>query len=154
MVRDLDVPVEIVGLPIVREPDGLAMSSRNVYLSPEQRRAALGVTLASAARTHARAASVTGAKLRSGSCRVDGRCEPLGALDYASVADAETLDELDVVDRPALAALRCGSVARRLIDNEVTYAVAPPPCVALAACCVRSESSCARRSSCSTVCTA
>jgi pantoate--beta-alanine ligase len=118
MVRDLDVPVEIVGLPIVREPDGLALSSRNVYLTPEQRAAA--VVLNRALR-HAERRFEQGERdaitLRR---EVEDiiRAEPLADIDYVSLADAETLDELDHIDRPTLASLAVRFGATRLIDNK------------------------------------
>ena len=117
MVRDLDVPVEIVGLPIVREPDGLALSSRNVYLSPEQRAAALVLSRSLNAASDAfRAGERDATRLRS-IIEAMVAAEPLAELDYASIADAETLDELAVVDRPALASLAVRFGGTRLIDN-------------------------------------
>ena len=117
MVRDLDVPVEIVGLPIVREPDGLALSSRNVYLSPDQRAAALVLSRSLNAASDAfRAGERDATRLRS-IIEAMVAAEPLAELDYASIADAETLDELAVVDRPALASLAVRFGGTRLIDN-------------------------------------
>jgi pantoate--beta-alanine ligase len=117
MVRDLNVPVEIVGLPIVREADGLAMSSRNVYLSPEQRAAALvlsgSLRLAEELfRAGERDADAVRARMRALIERA-----PLSAIDYVSVADAATLEELARIDRPALASLAVRFGATRLIDN-------------------------------------
>jgi pantoate--beta-alanine ligase len=117
MVRDLDVPIEIVGMPIVREPDGLAMSSRNVNLTPEQRRAAL--LLSKALRL---AESLFGAGQRDAAeIRASMQslivAEPLAALDYVSVADADSLDELKMIDGPALVSLAVRFGATRLIDN-------------------------------------
>jgi pantoate--beta-alanine ligase len=117
MVRDLDVPVEIVGLPIVREPDGLAMSSRNAYLSPEQRAAALVLSRSlrlaeDLLRAGERDADAVRAQMRA---MIEG--EPLAAIDYVSVADAETLEELARIKRPALVSLAVRFGATRLIDN-------------------------------------
>ena len=119
MVRDLDLPVEIVGMPIVRETDGLALSSRNVYLSPEQRVAALVLSRSLGdVRDAFDRGERDGAKLRS---LVESivAAEPLAALDYASVADAETLDEVARVQRPTLVSLAVRFGGTRLIDNTV-----------------------------------
>ncbi|MDZ4167552.1 MAG: pantoate--beta-alanine ligase, partial [Coriobacteriia bacterium] len=118
MVRDLDLPTKIVGCPIVRECDGLAMSSRNAYLSPEERTAATVLyralrsaeTLAlGGERDHAMLADVMAATVAE---------EPLAALDYAVVVDPTTLVPLESggaqVAR-ALIAARVGTT--RLIDN-------------------------------------
>ena len=117
MVRDRDVPVEIVGMPIVREPDGLAMSSRNVNLTPEQRRAALVLS-----KSLHLAESLSGSGQRdAGEIRASMRsliaAEPLAAIDYISVADAGSLDELTSIDGPALVSLAARFGATRLIDN-------------------------------------
>lgn len=117
MVRDLDVPVEIVGMPIVREPDGLALSSRNVNLTPEQRRAAL--VLSKSLRL-AESLFVSGqrdaAELRA-SMQSLIAAEPIAEVDYVSIADADTLDELTTVDRAALVSLAVRLGGTRLIDN-------------------------------------
>jgi pantoate--beta-alanine ligase len=117
MVGDLDLPVEIVGMPIVREPDGLAMSSRNVYLTPEQRQAALVLSRSlDAVRATFERGERDAPRLRA---MIEGavRAEPLAELDYASVADAGTLDELDRIERPALVSLAVRFGGTRLIDN-------------------------------------
>jgi pantoate--beta-alanine ligase len=117
MVADLNFDLEIVVGPIVREPDGLAMSSRNTRLSPAQRAAAPVLYRAlSAAQAALQAGERSAAALRQ-QMEVIIAAEPLASLDYASVADAETLQELDTVHGRALLSLavRFGSV--RLIDN-------------------------------------
>lgn len=119
MVRDLNLPVEIVPVPTVREPDGLALSSRNVYLSPEERQQALALSAAlrlaqELVARGERRASVIRARMRR---RI--RQEPDARIDYVSVADAETLEELAVVDRPALVSLAVRIGTTRLIDNVV-----------------------------------
>jgi pantoate--beta-alanine ligase len=117
MVADLNFDLEIVVGPIVREPDGLAMSSRNTRLSPAQRAAAPVLYRAlSAAQAALQAGERSAAALRQ-QMEVIIAAEPLASLDYASVADAETLQELDTVAGRALLSLavRFGSV--RLIDN-------------------------------------
>jgi pantoate--beta-alanine ligase len=118
MVADLGMTVEVVGMPTVREPDGLALSSRNVYLSDEQRRAA---TVLSRALADARALWDGGerdAAVVRESVLACLRAEPLAEVDYASVADAETLDECrGRVARPALVSLAVRFGNTRLIDN-------------------------------------
>lgn len=117
MVRDLDLGVEIVGMPIVREPDGVAMSSRNVYLSPEERKAAHVLCLAlSLAERMYDEAERSASKIRDAMLALIAS-EPLAETDYVSIADAETLDELDVIDREALVSLAARFGNTRLIDN-------------------------------------
>jgi pantoate--beta-alanine ligase len=117
MARDLDLPAEVVGCPTVREPDGLGMSSRNTYLSPEEREAAacLYEALARAAwlvEGGERDARVLRAELAR---RIGA--EPLAGLDYVAVVDEGTFEEVDGVRGPsrALVAARIGPT--RLIDN-------------------------------------
>ena len=117
MVQDLRLDVEIVDMPTVREPDGLAMSSRNAYLSPEERQAALALSRALACAEELFAAGERdGDRLRSAMSAQIGQ-EPAARIDYVSVADTETLRELARIDVAALASLavRIGPV--RLIDN-------------------------------------
>lgn len=117
MVRDLALPVEVVAMPIVREPDGLAMSSRNVYLSPEDRQAAL-VLFRSLRHAEALvAAGETDARRIRGEVEQMIRGRPHVELDYVSVADDETLEELETLDRPALLLLAARVGKTRLIDN-------------------------------------
>lgn len=122
MVRDLDVPVEIVGCPTLREPDGLAMSSRNARLGPEDRAAAVVLHRAlSAARERWEGweDGEADAEVLRDTMRAVIASEPRAQLEYASVADALTLAELETVRGPALLSLavRVGPV--RLIDNIV-----------------------------------
>lgn len=117
MVRDLDQPVQVVAAPTVREADGLAMSSRNVRLTAEERRAAPVLFRAlSQAADLAAGGERSGERLRRAVRRVIAT-EPSVEVDYVSVADPETLAELEEVAGPALASLavRLGEV--RLIDN-------------------------------------
>jgi pantoate--beta-alanine ligase len=118
MARDLAIGTEVVTCPTVREPDGLALSSRNVRLSGEERAAAsvLHRALLAARGLHA-GGQRSGDALREAMRRVLAT-EPLAVTEYVSCADARTLHELDRVDGPALLSLavRFGTV--RLIDNE------------------------------------
>jgi pantoate--beta-alanine ligase len=117
MAADLNMELEIVTVPTVRESDGLAMSSRNTYLSPEERQAAsiLFKALALAQRL-TRGGEQDAEKIRDQMTALIQR-EPLACLDYVSIADAETLEELDMLHRPAVASLAVRIGKTRLIDN-------------------------------------
>jgi pantoate--beta-alanine ligase len=119
MVRDLAMPVEVVAMPIVREPDGLAMSSRNVYLSPEERTAAHVLCLAVSLAERMFDESERDASRIRGAIEQLFSSEPLANVDYVSVTDGQTLDELDVIDRTALVSLAVRFGATRLIDNTI-----------------------------------
>jgi len=116
LVRDLGLPIEVVVCPTVREADGLAFSSRNRYLSPAERAAAtiLQRSLGEVYRAY-RDGERSGDVLRALMAEVVAR-EPSLAPDYFSVADAETLAELEWVDRPTLVSLAVRSASARLID--------------------------------------
>jgi len=119
MVRDLSMDVEIVGHPIVREADGLAMSSRNAYLTLAERQAALCLSRALCkAERLVRRGEMTAAKLVD-RVRVEINNEPLAAIEYVKLCHAETLDEVDDVGEPALLALAVRIGKARLIDNRV-----------------------------------
>ncbi len=117
MVRHLDMAVEVVGCPIVREEDGLAMSSRNSYLTPEERRAApvLYRALLAGRELWARGER-RGDALRAEMRRVV-ESEPLVRLDYASAADPESLEEVERADGALLLLLAAFLGKARLIDN-------------------------------------
>ena len=118
MARDLAIPIEVIACPTVREPDGLAMSSRNVHLTPEQRAAAPVLHRALvAARERWEAGERSGEALRD-VMRAELAREPLADVDYVSVADATTLQELDAVEGAALLSLAVRLGTTRLIDNE------------------------------------
>lgn len=117
MVRDLDMPVEVIVAPTVREADGLAMSSRNAYLSAEEREEA---TLLYRALSSGQALFEEGerdAELLRKAIRERIEMNPHFLVDYVSVADAETLEELSVVDRDAFVSLAARLGTTRLIDN-------------------------------------
>jgi pantoate--beta-alanine ligase len=117
LARDLALGIEIVGMPIIREADGLAMSSRNAYLSPEERQAALVLSRALCrARELFDSGERDGGRLRAAMRELIAR-EPLAQVDYVSVADTETLRELERIARPALASLAVRIGGTRLIDN-------------------------------------
>jgi pantoate--beta-alanine ligase len=117
MARDLAIPTEVIACPTVREPDGLALSSRNVHLGPAERAAApvLHRSLL-AARTRWEAGERSADALR-GIMWETLSAEPLADVEYVSVADGVTLQELDRVDGPALLSLAVRFGATRLIDN-------------------------------------
>ena len=116
---DLDLGAEVVVLPTVRDPDGLAMSSRNAYLSDEDRKAALSLYRSLSLAESLYADGVRNANKVRHEMLDLLESEPAASVEYVSVADAATLVELDSVDRPALVsmAVRIGRV--RLIDNVV-----------------------------------
>ncbi|HEY8819743.1 MAG TPA: pantoate--beta-alanine ligase [Dehalococcoidia bacterium] len=117
MVRDLNVPVNVIGLPIVREADGLAMSSRNAYLSDRERQAALVLSQALRRVAEALHSGVTDARQLRGLAEALINAQPLASLEYVSVADGETLDELEAADTGALVSLAVRIGKTRLIDN-------------------------------------
>jgi pantoate--beta-alanine ligase len=118
MARDLAISTEVLACPTVRDADGLALSSRNVHLAPEQRRAAAGLRRALlAARSAWEGGERSGDALRA-AMRAELEREPLAAVDYVSIADGSTLRELDTVRGPALASLAVRFGTTRLIDNE------------------------------------
>ena len=118
MAADLGLDTEIVACPIVREPDGLAMSSRNARLTPQQRAAAPVLRRAlSAARARYDAGEHDAEVLRA-AMQVTLSAESLATPEYVSCADPATLAELDRVDGPALLSMAVRFGAVRLIDNE------------------------------------
>jgi pantoate--beta-alanine ligase len=128
LVRDLDLPIRLLVAPTVREPDGLALSSRNAYLSPPERRAAVVL-----ARALDRAlAAVAGGEREL--ARLEAylaetiTAEPLAQLDYARVVDADTFEPIATLDdRPALAVLAVRIGSTRLIDNAPLWPPASQP---------------------------
>jgi pantoate--beta-alanine ligase len=119
MVADLDMNLEIVTCPTVREPDGLAMSSRNTYLNPDERKAA---TVLYQALTLANQLWSQGEKdaesIRQQMTALIQK-QPLAEIDYISIADTKTLDELDTISPPALVSMAVRIGRTRLIDNIV-----------------------------------
>lgn len=116
MVRDLNVNVGIEVVPTVRDPDGLALSSRNRYLSANERAAAPGIHAALQA-TKARAATVRDVPALEAELRAALGAIPGARVDYASIVDADTLQPLPKLDRPAVAAVAVFLGTTRLIDN-------------------------------------
>ena len=119
MVADLDMNLEIVTLPTVREPDGLAMSSRNAYLNPQERQAALVLYQALSLAEQLWSQGEKDAEHIRQQMTALIQKQPLAEIDYVSIADAKTLDELDTVSPPVLVSLAVRIGKTRLIDNIV-----------------------------------
>ena len=117
MVADLDVPVQVVGRPLVREADGLAMSSRNTYLTPPERQAALCLVKAlTQARDRAAAGERDGGRILA-QVRDLISATPLVRLDYAELVDPDSLQPVDRLTGPARLAVAAFVGTTRLIDN-------------------------------------
>jgi pantoate--beta-alanine ligase len=119
MVRDLDFGIEIVGAPTVRDPDGLAMSSRNVYLSAAERQAALCIPNACEASRRLYASGERDGLRLVGAARRVLSDEPLTRIEYVTLVDAETMEEVSTAVSPVLLALAVRIGKTRLIDNCV-----------------------------------
>ncbi|MBF8281536.1 MAG: pantoate--beta-alanine ligase [Anaerolineales bacterium] len=117
MVRDLNFPLEIVVCPIVREPDGLAMSSRNVYLNPEERKAATVLYCALSAAKAKYDAGERDAEMLRAAMSSTIAAEPLAREEYVSAADPDTLAELERIDKGVLLSMAVRLGKTRLIDN-------------------------------------
>ncbi|MBN1438868.1 MAG: pantoate--beta-alanine ligase [Anaerolineales bacterium] len=117
MARDLNFPLEVVVCPIIRERDGLAMSSRNTYLAPEERRAAAVLYGALSAARAAYDAGERGAEALREAMRNHLAAEPRAQIEYVSAADPDTLQELERVERDALFSMAVRIGKTRLIDN-------------------------------------
>jgi len=111
MVRDLSMPIDVVGGPLIRDEDGLALSSRNAYLSPDERRRALSLHRALFG---IRDGTETAAHHRLAVAR---DVLDVDRIDYLSIVDAESLQPLDTIDRPARALVAAWMGQTRLIDN-------------------------------------
>jgi pantoate--beta-alanine ligase len=116
LVRDLGLSPEVIVCPTIREADGLAMSSRNAYLSAAERAAAPVLSRALRAAEEAYESGERSAKALRGLMRETLERAPMATIDYVSLADAETLSELRSVEGPALASLAVRFPSARLID--------------------------------------
>jgi pantoate--beta-alanine ligase len=119
MTRDLNFPLEVVVCPIVREPDGLAMSSRNVYLDPQQRKAATVLYRALSAAKDAYEKGERDAETLRRQMKEVLASEPLVQVQYVSCADYDTLEELETVKGKTLLSMAVFVGKTRLIDNFV-----------------------------------
>jgi pantoate--beta-alanine ligase len=124
MVRDLNMAIEIIGAPTVREPDGLAMSSRNNYLTPAQRPAALSL-FQSLIRAGDRVAAGEKHSARIiKDAKASITAHPENEIDYIAVCDPESLDVVETIVRPVRMALAVRVATTRLIDNmQLTPAI-------------------------------
>ena len=116
---DLNLGVDPVIMPTVREPDGLAMSSRNAYLNPQEREAALVLSRSLHLAQDMHNEGITSASRIRDAMRELIQAEPLAQTDYVSIADHDTLEELETLQTPALVSLAVRIGRARLIDNVV-----------------------------------
>jgi len=121
MVQDLNFNIKIIGGPTVREPDGLAMSSRNNYLTPKQRPAALTLykTLVKAKDLLKNGVKDAGEIIQVATELITSH--PETKIDYISICDPEHLENIKTIDKPALMALAVNVGKTRLIDNMILY---------------------------------
>lgn len=120
MVRDLNFDITIVGCPIVREADGLALSSRNTYLNEVERKAALILNKSlNLGKEMIEAGEKNAAKVREAIIK-NMETEPLAKVDYVEIVDAENLEPVQTIDVPVLVATAVYIGKTRLIDNFVT----------------------------------
>ncbi|MBM4311474.1 MAG: pantoate--beta-alanine ligase [Deltaproteobacteria bacterium] len=121
MVKDLNMDIDIIGAPIVREPDGIAMSSRNKYLGPAERQAARCLSRAlDAVRARVQAGEHAAQALISLATDIIS-AEPLGRIDYIRVCDVETLRDVELLENDAVMAVAVFFEKARLIDNAVLH---------------------------------
>ena len=118
MVRDLDMPVEIVGMPVVREADGLALSSRNVYLTPDERQQALVLSRAIATARQMAGAGVRDAGEIVATLRALIAAQPAARIDYLQICHQDTLQEQALIDSDSVLLLAVFVGKTRLIDNS------------------------------------
>lgn len=117
MVRDLNFDIEIVGCPIVREPDGLALSSRNTYLNTEERKAALVLSQAlKLGKDMMESGETDAVKIRKAMVEHIEK-EPLARIDYVEIVDADSLESVQKIENKVLTAMAVYIGNTRLIDN-------------------------------------
>lgn len=120
MVDDLNMDIEIIGCPIIREADGLAKSSRNTYLSPAERKAALVLSQAIFLGMDMVRSGETSCAAITDAMQQHISAEPLARIDYVKIVDAATMQQISTLDRPALCAIAVYIGKTRLIDNFFT----------------------------------
>jgi pantoate--beta-alanine ligase len=118
MVRDLKLPLRIEVCPIVRESDGLALSSRNRYLSTSERQQALALSQALRAAKNSFDQGEQDAAALAKCLQKSLRANGIERIDYATIVDAETLSNIKIIERPAVALIACHVGTTRLIDNQ------------------------------------
>ncbi len=119
MVKDLNMDLEIIGMPTHREPDGLAMSSRNVYLSPEERLSALTLVASLKLAQKLYAGGERKASVMIGEAKKLIKNKPFTDIDYVKICDAATLRDVEEIREEAVMALAVRVGKTRLIDNSV-----------------------------------
>lgn len=120
MVDDLNMDIEIIGCPIIREDDGLAKSSRNTYLSADERKAALILSKSIRIGMDMVRNGETDCSAILGAMKKNIESEPLAKIDYVKIVDAATMRQIPRIDRPALCAMAVYIGRTRLIDNFFT----------------------------------
>ena len=119
MVKDLNMDVEIVGCPIIREADGLAKSSRNTYLSQEERKAALCLSRSIRLGQSLVEQGETNAKKVLEAMKVEIQKEPLAKIDYIKCVNGLTMQQVETIKAPILVAMAVYIGKTRLIDNFI-----------------------------------
>lgn len=119
MVKDLNFDIEIVGCPIIREIDGLAKSSRNTYLNPDERKAALCLSRSLEIGKQMISGGETSAKAVTDAVKAEISKEPLARIDYVELVSLDTLEALESVQKPLLCAIAVYIGKTRLIDNFI-----------------------------------
>ena len=117
MVKDLNMPLEIHGCPIIREEDGLAKSSRNTYLSEEERKAALVLSRSIFLGKEMVEKGERDAKKVVAAMTAEIEKEPLAKIDYVKVVDLETMQQVETIEHDILTAIAVYIGKTRLIDN-------------------------------------
>ena len=120
MVKDLSMDISIHGCPIVREADGLAKSSRNTYLSAEERKAALVLSRAIALGKEMADSAENSAEKITDAMKALIEKEPLARIDYVKIVDSLTMKQVKTLDKPILCAIAVYIGKTRLIDNFIT----------------------------------
>ena len=120
MVDDLNMDIEIIGCPIIRESDGLAKSSRNTYLSEQERKSAVVLSKSLEVGKSAIRSGITDCGEIIEKIKSVINSEPLAKIDYVKIVDAETIQQIEKLDRPALCAMAVYIGKTRLIDNFFT----------------------------------
>ena len=119
MVLDLNMDVEVIGCPIIREEDGLAKSSRNTYLSPEERKAALILSKTITLGENMVKNGEKDCKVVLDAMKKNIETEPMAKIDYVKIVDGLTMQQIDTIDRPILCAMAVYIGKTRLIDNFI-----------------------------------
>ena len=119
MVTDLNLDIEIIGCPVVREPDGLAKSSRNTYLNKEERQAAIVLSRSLAAGKEIILSGERNAETVRQAILREIEKEPLAKADYVEIVDSDTISPVDTLNHGVLAAIAVYIGRTRLIDNFI-----------------------------------